>query len=1014
MRKAEHISVPSLAHDGIESLLGMGVINDDLWHDLSRFETTALPFVTANWHLATINFAAARYDHFLYRCYNQHDDEVQTEHLHRIAATLAALEQTLGTATLRRCAAAFYLHPQLWLPHYRGYHLDQLQGCQAYLLAEVAGSYLCQHTPPDWVARLCQRIATLALSVPQINDGMNSASCVGHLLARNDPTTAPLLTALTIGDWQTAWDEVVRLAGYDQSFTADRAAVERLKTNWCAGGWRCNGTSYVLVLLARLFQQQRLDSPTFRQVLAALPGSLQMVNSILAAIPFDKSVLIRFPQPYYLPHAHMSSLVQQIQATLADVDWDAFRATLQQFTDGIFWELLYDFRPESFSELWQTHYLSGGRYLLRLAEEVSRRGLERLTAGHYRWDDLNGVIVHLLGVLRRRHDDDSAQLVALLRQFSPRTLLTLLPHTSEYDLEICAALGWAGSYDLLKLLDRIEQQQPARSSDPQAGVLHRQEVVALTSQMDTEQLQMLLARLKLKYADAVLLVQAVLGWNRKELRRSFGQRNQLAARALGLLPLERPEELLERYLMLTKYLQEANSSRAGQKAYERAAAQAALTNLAHQAGFANITRLEWAMEAKLGSERTSIGRQWPIGGYTLTLVLQEYTPRIAAHNGKRLLKRMPPAVTRDYAYREVQTVLKQAREQVERYKQAFLDSMRHGQPLTIDEVTLLRDNPIASALLENLVLIDEATGACGLFRAADSSLEGIHSERIPITGNVLIAHAYTLEQAGLLADWQAEIVRRQVVQPFKQVFRELYVITPAEESAGYASARLDGRPLKSRQALAILANLGWVIDGFGLARKPFYQLGYAAHVELDEWYAEGVDSGATMGTLSFWPLQYTQRDGKAEPRIPLATVPPLIFSEVLRDLDLVTAVAHDAEEYGPSQEVLQRRGDLVQATLTAVGLTSVATIDTPFVRVRGRLANYRVHLATAAVYTETGHYICIVPNAQGLKAVYLPFAEGGESLTSEVISKVLLLANDTLIKDESILAQILSHRQQAA
>ena len=115
--------------------------------------------------------------------------------------------------------------------------------------------------------------------------------------------------------------------------------------------------------------------------------------------------------------------------------------------------------------------------------------------------------------------------------------------------------------------------------------------------------------------------------------------------------------------------------------------------------------------------------------------------------------------------------------------------MRSGQPLSVDELALLRRNPLATALLERLVLVD-AAGAVGLFRAEDCSLEGAHGERVLIGGAVTIAHPYALAQAGLLADWQAEIVRRQIVQPFKQVFRELYILTPAEREADAAAAQV--------------------------------------------------------------------------------------------------------------------------------------------------------------------------------------------------------------------------------
>ncbi len=126
-------------------------------------------------------------------------------------------------------------------------------------------------------------------------------------------------------------------------------------------------------------------------------------------------------------------------------------------------------------------------------------------------------------------------------------------------------------------------------------------------------------------------------------------------------------------------------------------------------------------------------------------------------------------------------------------------------------------------------------------------------------------------------------------------------------------------------------------------------------------------------------------------RLHLADVPPLVLSEVLRDLDLVTVVAHGSAEAGSSREVLQRRGDLVRATVSALGLATVE-VDEPHVRVRGTRASYRIHLATAAIHVESGSYLCIVPAPRARKATYLPFEESGEPISTELIGKVTNLS----------------------
>ena len=137
----------------------------------------------------------------------------------------------------------------------------------------------------------------------------------------------------------------------------------------------------------------------------------------------------------------------------------------------------------------------------------------------------------------------------------------------------------------------------------------------------------------------------------------------------------------------------------------------------------------------------------------------------------------------------------------------------------------------------------------------------------------------------------------------------------------------------------------------------------------------------------------------------------------MRDTDRVVSVSHDTGEASnriaasppvASAEVIARRADLVRSLADDLRLKQVA-VDEPYVHIGGKLANYRVHLGSATIHIEPGCYLCVVPDGAGLPRdkLFLPFEEGGNDFkTSEVISKVLLLADDARIKDESILRQI--------
>lgn len=133
-------------------------------------------------------------------------------------------------------------------------------------------------------------------------------------------------------------------------------------------------------------------------------------------------------------------------------------------------------------------------------------------------------------------------------------------------------------------------------------------------------------------------------------------------------------------------------------------------------------------------------------------------------------------------------------------------------------------------------------------------------------------------------------------------------------------------------------------------------------------------------------------------------MPPLLFSEVMRDADLLVSVAHAADDYSSSNETLQRRAELVGELIQGLGLRNVKCAG-HFLYITGQRANYRIHLGSAAIHIEPGNYLCIVPVGSGVKEFYLPFADTDQKM-AEVLSKMFLLLDDMNITDSLILEQI--------
>ena len=177
-------------------------------------------------------------------------------------------------------------------------------------------------------------------------------------------------------------------------------------------------------------------------------------------------------------------------------------------------------------------------------------------------------------------------------------------------------------------------------------------------------------------------------------------------------------------------------------------------------------------------------------------------------------------------------------------------------------------------------------------RPGGIALRALDGTLIPVTNQVYIAHPYHLFHRGKLAAWQQEIVRQRLVQPFKQVFRELYLLTPAEQETLTYSNRFAGHVLDSRVVAKLFQSRGWTMTNgeYPVPCKVFLELGIKASFEFSDvgHYISETDV-ITSGRI------YFQLEHQLE-LLPLFDVPPLIFSEVMRDADLVVSVAQREAE----------------------------------------------------------------------------------------------------------------------
>ncbi len=294
-----------------------------------------------------------------------------------------------------------------------------------------------------------------------------------------------------------------------------------------------------------------------------------------------------------------------------------------------------------------------------------------------------------------------------------------------------------------------------------------------------------------------------------------------------------------------------------------------------------------------------------------------------------------------------------------------------------------------------------------------------------------IWHPSFVRAAEVLA-WRSSLESREIRQPFKQAHREIYLLTDAERATETYSNRFAAHILRQHQFAALCQQRGWTyrLEGaFDSANTPTLELPqWGLRVEFWTESVEGPTS--EMGIYLYISTDQVRffRAGEAVP-LRLDEVPPLVFSEVMRDVDLfvgVCSVGNDPNwgdggpdgryqaywqsyAFGDLSASGQTRREVLERLLPRLAIADRCTLADRFLVVRGDCRTYKIHLGSGNILMEPNdQYLCIVPQrggaAAGPRELFLPFE--GDGLLSIVLSKAFLLAADTKITDPTILRQI--------
>ena len=468
--------------------------------------------------------------------------------------------------------------------------------------------------------------------------------------------------------------------------------------------------------------------------------------------------------------------------------------------------------------------------------------------------------------------------------------------------------------------------------------------------------------------------------------------------AYALIPLTGEDDICRRYLYIQRFRKESKQFGSQRVASEGKAVEMALTNLAINAGYSDTMRLTLRMETKVIDDSRALLEEQIIEGVSFKITLDENgkATLICAKDGKTL-KNVPAKLKKNETVVALTDMVKTLSEQYRRTRVMLERAMEDSTTFTFGELSALSAHPVVYPMLKNLVLI--SGDAIGFL--ADNGLVNDNGtiQNLDDSAEIKIAHPFDLYSKGCWRDYQKYLFENKIAQPFRQVFRELYVKT-AEEMDMLHSLRYAGNQIQPAKTIGALKSRRWVADIEDGLQKVYYKENIVAQIyALADWFSPADIEAPTLEWVCF-----TNRKTREE--IKIADIPDIIFSEVMRDVDLAVSVAHaGGVDPETSHSTMEMRAAILSFVLPMFRISNVK-VEGHHAIVDGKLAEYSIHLGSGVVHQLGGAMIPVLPvHSQHRGKIFLPFVDD-DPKTAEIISKVLLFAEDDKIKDPMILSNI--------
>ena len=505
-----------------------------------------------------------------------------------------------------------------------------------------------------------------------------------------------------------------------------------------------------------------------------------------------------------------------------------------------------------------------------------------------------------------------------------------------------------------------------------------------------------------KYADAALGIV-----DRDELEVTIvDKRNKDLLMSYGIIPVKDEKDKLHRYEFIQKFLKESRQFGAQRRASEKLSCEMALKNLAITAGYADSLRLVLAMETALISENQKFFDGLEVEGYQFKIIIPDdgKAELSVAKEGKKL-KSVPAALKKNEIVNEIKEFVTKLKDQYSRTVKMFENSMEEREEYLAGELTTLCKNSVIKTILCKLIYVKDneffVISENGDFVKTLSNDDKVILES---SDSIRVAHPFDMYESGHWSELQELVFSwandGKKYQPFKQVFRELY-IKLSEETEQTSSRMFAGNQIQPHKTVATLKNRRWIADYENGLQKIYYKDNIIATIyAMADWFSPSDVEEPTLEYVKFY-------DRKTFKEKKLSEIPNIVYSEVMRDVDLAVSVAHaGGVDPEASHSTIELRKSIISFNLKLFKLANVR-LEGTHAFIKGKYGEYSVHLGSGMIHKMSGIAVNVLPvHSQNRGKIFLPFMDE-DPKTAEIMSKIIMFAEDDKIKDPQILEKIL-------